>query len=118
MLVPAAIALFFWYLETRSWVLAIAVAAAFGELTLVHATYAVFALIPLGAFVLVRIGEWRAAAPALGAAAVPALGALLWLRPLANESLGHNPTPAALAAGLQKYALELQVFSQIGRAHV
>ncbi|HEY2220124.1 MAG TPA: hypothetical protein VGH35_12330 [Gaiellaceae bacterium] len=112
MLVPAAVALFFLCLEARTWALAIAVAAAFGELTLVHATYAVFALIPLGAFVLVRIGEWRAAAPALGAAAVPALGALLWLRPLANESLGHNPTPAALAAGLQKYALELQVFSQ------
>ena len=112
MLVPAAIALFFWCFEARSWALVAAVAAAFGELTLVHATYAVFALIPLGAFALVRFTEWRAAAPALGAAAVPALGALLWLRPLANESLGHNPTPAALAAGLQKYALELQVFSQ------
>ena len=112
MLVPAAIALFFWFFETRSWVLAGAVAAAFGELTLVHATYAVFALIPLSAFAVVRIMEWRASAAALAAAVVPALGALLWLRPLANESLGHNPTPAALAAGLQKYALELQVFSQ------
>ena len=112
MLVPAAIALFFWCFETRSWALAAAVAAAFGELMLVHATYAVFALIPLVAFALVRFAEWRAAAPALAAAAVPVLGALLWLRPLADESLGRNPTPAALAAGLQKYALELQVFSQ------
>jgi hypothetical protein len=112
MLVPAAIALFFWFLETRSWLLAVGVALAFGELTLVHATYAVFALIPLGAFALVRLFEWRSSAVALTAAALPALGVLLWLRPLANESLGHNPTPAALAAGLQKYASELQVWSQ------
>src|SRR5438045_266961 len=112
MLVPAAIALFFWYLETRSWVLAVAVAAAFGELTLVHATYAVFALIPLGAFAAVRIMEWRALSAALAAAVLPTLGALLWLRPLANESLGHNPTPAALAAGLPKSALVLQVWWQ------
>lgn len=111
MLVPAAVALFFLFLETRSWVLAAAVAGAFGELTLVHATYAVFALIPLGAFAVVRLRDWRTFGPALAAAAVPALGALLWLRPLVDESLGHNPTSAALAAGLQKYALELQIFS-------
>jgi hypothetical protein len=111
-LVPAAIALFFWFVEARYWALAAAVALAFGELTLVHATYAVFALIPLGAFALVRLVEWRSSAVALAAAALPALGALLWLRPLANESLGHNPTPAALAAGLQKYASELQIWSQ------
>jgi len=112
MLVPAAVALFFFFLETRTWVLAVAVAAAFGELTLVHATYALFALIPLGAFALVRLREWRTFGPAVAAAVVPVLGAILWLRPLADESLGHNPTPAALAAGLQKYALELQVWSQ------
>jgi len=111
LLVPAGLALFFWFLETRSWVLALAVAAAFGELTLVHATYAVFALIPLGGFAVVRLRDWRTFGPALVAAAVPALAALLWLRPLADESLGHNPTPAALAAGLQKYALELQIWS-------
>jgi hypothetical protein len=111
MLVPAAIALFFRCFETRSWALAAAVAAAFGELTLVHATYSIFMLIPLGAFAVVRFTEWRSSLPALAAAVAAALGALLWLRPLANESLGHNPTPAALAAGLQKYALELDVFS-------
>ena len=111
MLVPAGVALFFWYQETRSRVYAVAIAAAFGELALVHATYALFALIPLGAYAVVRLSEWRASAVALGAAAVPVLGALLWLRPLADESLGHNPTDAALASGLQKYAFELQVWS-------
>jgi hypothetical protein len=111
LLVPVAIALFFGYVESRAWVLAVALAAAFGELTLVHATYALFALIPLAAYGVVRIGEWRRSALALAAACLPTLAGLLWLRPLADESLGHNPTPAALAAGLQKYALELQVWS-------
>src|SRR5262249_46379579 len=81
LLVPAAIATFFWCFEQRSWALGVAVAAAFGELTLVHATYAVFALIPLAAFAVVRFYEWRAAAPALAAAAVPALGPPPSLRP-------------------------------------
>jgi hypothetical protein len=111
LLVPVAIALFFGYLETRTWPLALALAAAFGELTLVHATYAVFALIPLAAYAVVRLGEWRRSAIALAAACVPTLGALLWLRPLADESLAHNPSPAALAAELQKYANQLQIWS-------
>jgi hypothetical protein len=111
LLVPVAIALFFGYLESRTWALALALAAAFGELTLVHATYALFALIPFAAYAVVRLGEWRRSAIALAAACLPTLAALLWLRPLADESLGHNPTPAALAAGLQKYANQLQIWS-------
>ena len=111
LLVPVAIALFFGYLESRTWALALALAAAFGELTLVHATYALFALIPLAAYAVVRLGEWRRSAVALAAACLPTLAALFWLRPLADESLGHNPTPAALAAGLQKYANQLQIWS-------
>ena len=111
MLVPAGIALFFWLVEARSWALAAAVAAAFGELTLVHVTYALFALVPLAAFAVLRPRDWSRSVVALAAAVAPTLGGLLWLRPLANESLGRNPTPAALAAGLQKYALELQVWS-------
>ena len=111
LLVPVAIALFFGYLESRTWALALALAAAFGEMTLVHATYALFVLIPLVAYGVVRLGEWRRSAAALAAACLPTLGGLLWLRPLADESLGHNPTPAALTAGLQKYALELQIWS-------
>jgi 4-amino-4-deoxy-L-arabinose transferase-like glycosyltransferase len=103
--------LFFGFLESRTWVLAFALAATFGELTLVHATYALFALIPLAAYAVVRLGEWRRSAIALGAACLPTLAALLWLRPLVDESLGHNPTPKALHAGLQKYALELQIWS-------
>jgi hypothetical protein len=111
LLLPAALALFFTFAETRSAAAGLALAGAFGALTLVHVTYAVFALIPLGALMLVRLGEWRTWLLAGTAAVVPTLGALLWLRPLANESLAHDPTRQALAAGLQKYALELDVWS-------
>jgi hypothetical protein len=111
LLVPAAIALFFLSVETRAFPVMLALAAAFGAVTLVHATYALFALIPLAAYAVLRLREWRASAVAFVAAGVPSLATLLWLRPLADESLGRNPSPAALAAGLQKYAGELQVWS-------
>jgi len=42
---------------------------------------------------------------------VPALGVVLWLRPLADETLGHNPSPQALHDALVKFALQLQVWS-------
>lgn len=111
LLVPAGIALFFAATRDRSWASVAAVAALFGELTLVHATYAVFSLIPLGAYAVLRVLEWRRSLVTLVAAVVPSVAALLWLKPLADESLGHNPSPKALASGLQKYALELQVWS-------
>jgi hypothetical protein len=110
-LVPAAYALFFEYLESRRWALAAAVAAAFGELALVHAPYALFALIPLGAFALVRFADRRGSAVALAAACVPTLGVALWLRPLVDETRSHNPGPASLAASLAHYADELQIWS-------
>jgi hypothetical protein len=36
---------------------------------------------------------------------------LLWLRPLADETLSRNPGPQALASGLAHYANDLQVWS-------
>ena len=56
LLVPAAIALFFTFVERRARrPIAAALAAAFGALALVHPTYALFALIPLGAYAIVRL---------------------------------------------------------------
>ncbi|HEY3920785.1 MAG TPA: hypothetical protein VGL76_01610 [Gaiellaceae bacterium] len=109
--VPAAIALFFTAVERRSWAAAAAVAAIFGELTLVHVTYAIFVLIPLGAYAVLRLREWRGSLVALVAACVPTLGVLLWLRPVADETLSHNPDVHALESELQKFASQLQVWS-------
>jgi hypothetical protein len=110
-LLPAALALFFGFLESRRWPDAGALAAAFGALALVHVTYAVFALIPLAAYALVRLGEWGASAVALAAAALPAGLVVLWVRPLANETLSRNPTAKERAAELAKYGDQLDVWS-------
>ncbi len=99
LLVPAAIALFFGYVESRRWVLAAALAAAFGELALVHVSYALFLLIPLAAYAVVRFAEWRASAIALAACCVPTGLALLWIRPLVDETRSYTPTPPRVRAG-------------------
>jgi hypothetical protein len=111
LLVPAGIALFFGYVRAPAPAGAAALAAMFGALALVHVTYAVYAAIPLAAYALVRFGEWRASGTALAAVAAPVVLAVLWLRPLLDETLSHNPGTTALAAGLAKYADELQVWS-------
>src|SRR5581483_5009345 len=109
LLVPAGVALFFAFAASGRAADAAALAALFGALGLVHPTYALFALVPLGAYAVVRLPEWRRSAVALAAAAVPVLAAYVWLRPLVDETLSHNPTPTARAASLQQYAGELVV---------
>ena len=97
LLAPAAIALFF----VGDWA---GVAAVFGALTLVHPTYALFLLIPLLVYALWH-REWKP----LAAAIVPTLLAVLWLRPIANETLSRNPKGTALANGLAQYRSQLVV---------
>ena len=102
LLAPAAIALFF----AGDW---LALAAVFGALTLTHPTYALFLLIPLFAFAVLRPREWRETTASLAAACVPTLLALLWLKPIADETLSRNPKGVALANSLQQYKSELVI---------
>ena len=102
LLAPAALALFF--SGNR-----LGIAAAFGALALVHPTYALFLLIPLLAFAALRPHEWRANLRLLTAAIVPAGLAVLWLRPIADETVSRNPTHAAVLTSLQHYGSELVV---------
>jgi hypothetical protein len=97
LLAPAAIALFF----AGDW---LAVAAVFGALTLTHPTYAIFLLIPLLVYAV-----WHRAAKPLAAAIVPTALALLWLKPIADETLSRNPHGSALANALVQYRSELVV---------
>jgi hypothetical protein len=94
-LAPAAIALFF----TRRYT---STAVAFGTLSLVHSSYALFMLVPL---VVLAYREWRAYL----AAAVPVVAVLLWLRPLVNETRAHNPSELERVRGLQQYADQLVI---------
>ena len=102
LLVPAAIALFFWSRPA-------ALAAVFGALALAHPTYALFLLVPLAAFALLRAREWRTYAPLLGAALVPTALVLLWLRPIVDETVSHDPGPGERLRGLQHYGDQLVV---------
>jgi hypothetical protein len=109
--VPAAIALFFTFAESGRRADLAAVAAAFGALALIHPTYALFALLPLGAYSVVRLPEWRRSAAALAAGLVPAGLVVLWLRPLVDETLSHDPSEKTQSATLAHYGSELVVKS-------
>ena len=111
LLVPAAFALFFAFAASGRRADAAALLAVFGALALVHPTYALFVLIPLGAYAVVRLPEWRRSAVALVAASVPVVLAFLWLRPLVDETLSHNPSEAEKQRALGHYSGELVVSS-------
>jgi hypothetical protein len=109
--VPAAFALFFAYARSGRRSDLAALAAASGALALIHPTYALFALIPFAAYSLIRWPEWRRSGAALAAAIVPAGLTVLWLRPLVNETLSHNPSEKLQAATLAHYGGEVVVKS-------
>jgi hypothetical protein len=109
LLVPAAIALFFEYKEERRWPLVAGLAAIFGALALVHPTYALFLLLPLCAYSVLRIGQWRRSAVAIACAVVPTVIAFLWLTPIVDETVSHNPGSMEKARALRHYADQLVV---------
>lgn len=116
LLVPAAIALFFLYVRAPGWGSALTLAAAGMSLAFVHPTYALFLGIPLVGFALARVllarTDVRESAVALLAFGVPVVLVLLWLRPIVDETLSHNPSHTELARGLKQYASDLVVHSQ------
>jgi hypothetical protein len=102
LLVPAGIALFF--ADRR-----LATAAIFGALALTHPTYALFLLVPLTLYAALRVHEWRRSAALLGAALVPTGLVLLWLKPIVDETLSHDPGPAERLRALRHYGDQLVV---------
>jgi len=109
LLVPAAIALFFEYKEERRWAHVAGLASIFGALALVHPTYALFLLIPLCAYSVLRVGQWRRSAVAIACAVVPTVLAFVWLTPIVRETVSHNPGPMEKARALRHYADQLVV---------
>jgi hypothetical protein len=105
---PAAIALFFAKPGGRSWA---ALAAIFGALALTHPTYALFLLIPFAGYAAVRAVEWRTWAPALAAALVPTGLVLLWLKPIVDETVSHDPGRAERLRAIRHYGSSLVVSS-------
>ena len=115
LLVPAVIALFFGYLHRRSWAGLATVAVAAGALALVHATYALFLLLPLAGYVVARLLLARTdiveGPSGLAAIVIPAVAVALWLRPIAKETASVSPSAAEVQRALRHYQGQLDVFS-------
>lgn len=120
--VPAAIALFFWFVRSPSWPLALTLAAVALDLSFIHPTYALFLVIPLVAFVaaralLARGADLRAGVAALVGYGLPMALVFLWLKPIVDQTVGVSPGHNALVASLEHYRGDLVVDS-LSRYHL
>ena len=107
--VPAVITLFF---VAPSWRSRAELVVVFGALALVHPTYALFVLVPLAGCALLQPRAWREWAPTFTAAVVPIGLALLWLRPIVDETVSHDPGAGERARALRQYADQLVVTNE------
>ncbi len=115
LLVPIVLASLFLLIRERRWLFAIPVAAASLAIALSHPTYALFLLVPLTGFAILRV-IWtrRDVVPlvsGLAAVAVPTALVLLWLRPIVEDTAGHTPRAEEVSRALERYARELDVGS-------
>src|SRR5919198_2184272 len=118
LLVPAALALVFAFLETPRLALAAAITCAGLVLAFVHVTYALFLLLPLVGFLVARAAlerrDLRWLAGAMVAFAVPVGAVLLWLLPIARETVSYGPTEAVRCGfkhGIRRYPGQFDVWS-------
>jgi hypothetical protein len=118
LLVPAALALLFAYVETPRVALLAATAAAGLAVALAHATYALFLLLPLAGFVVAHAvadrRDARRAAWASAAVAVPTAAVVGWLLPLARSTVSHEPSRqvrCGVEHGIARYPGQFDVWS-------
>jgi hypothetical protein len=115
LIVPATLALVFLFVRSPSALLVPPLAAASLALGLVHPTYALFLLIPLTGFALLRLALARRDLVSLGGAlacvAIPTGAVLYWLAPIVEDTAGHTPSAAEVARALVRYSRELNVES-------
>ncbi len=116
LLVPAAVAFFFYFVRKPTWPTGLMLAATSGSLALVHPTYALFVAIPLGAFVIARAlltwgRDFRSGVLAFAVFGLPMALAFLWLEPVVQQTIPVSPGPAQLAQNLHHYRSDLVVHS-------
>jgi hypothetical protein len=116
LLVPAALALAFAAVETRSRALLASTGAAGLALAVVHPTYAIFLWLPFTGFLVVRSlvdrREARPIAAALAALVVPAGLFLAWLAPIVRDTRSVSPGADEVGRALEQYRGQLDVFSE------
>jgi hypothetical protein len=115
LIVPTVVALTLLLVRSRRVELIAPLAAASAGLALVHPTYALFLLIPLAGFAVVRLVLARrdlvALAGALASVGIPTAAVFVWLAPIVEDTAGHTPSPAEVARALERYSRELDVDS-------
>jgi hypothetical protein len=115
LLVPAALALAFAYVERPTRGLLASTAAAGFALAVIHPTYAIFLWLPFAGFLLVRSlavrEDAKRVATALAALVVPAAAFLAWLLPVVRDTASHEPGKDELHRAFTQYAGQLDVFS-------
>jgi hypothetical protein len=115
LLVPMILASLFLLVRERRPLLGIPVAAASLALALAHPTYALFLLVPLGGFALVRLAWTRrdllTLAGGLTAVGLPTAAVFVWLLPIVEDTAGHTPSEEETRRALERYSRELDVDS-------
>jgi hypothetical protein len=99
MMVPAAIAIFF---TARTWAGRATLVAIFLAISLSHPTYSIFLLIPLLAVLRWEWRNWLIAA-------VPSGLVVLWLKPIVDQTISHNPGEGELMRGIVQYKEQLVI---------
>jgi hypothetical protein len=115
LLVPMVLASLFLFVRQRRPVFWVPVAAAALAIALAHPTYALFLLVPLTGYAVVRLiwarRDFLPLAGVLSAVAVPTAGVFLWLRPIVEGTAGHTPSSEEVSRALERYSRELHVDS-------
>jgi hypothetical protein len=94
------------------------VAAALLAVAIVHPTYALFLLVPLGGFLVARLlvapRDLRPALPVAAALVVPTAAVVVWLLPVARATASQSPADDVLAGdrhGAGKYPGQVEVLA-------
>jgi len=94
----------------------LSIAAASLALALVHPTYAFFVAVPLVGFLVARIvlatGRWHEAlriGAAVPAVLLPAALYALWLKPIVDKTVSHQPDAAERARAIAHYSGQIDV---------
>lgn len=109
LLVPATIALFFWFVRSPTRTGAVTLGLAGMNLAFVHPTYALFVAVPFAGYALVRALEYRRTLPALAALGAPVALVFLWLMPIVAHTRSHDPNAQEKLRAVKQYASDLVV---------
>jgi hypothetical protein len=116
LIAPALLALVFSFVGGGRRRQVLSIAAASLALALVHPTYAFFVAVPLLGFLVARVilatDRWREllrVAATLPAVLVPAGLFALWLKPIVDKTVSHQPDAVERARALRQYAGQVEL---------